>query len=720
MLGKIFVILSDAYMANLVEEPDGYAVINPENKVLINSSAIGDETILDAAGQLSSSGALNHGNFRIYMRSIEFENWKIIYASDTTQFYNDRKSLIQNVIISLAISLVLAMVFSNIISKRILYPLKKLIKLIQKYKTKKSGDTRFVPKRIGRVAAAQAFFVLYTDDFHSITIFMGSFLINSSKTVNSYIEDSYTEIFKKSSEELYEYLTSKRFSIITIANDSYVQKLFDDDGFKEVEPYVLDNLWNQAFMGMEEEWIGIYSTEGELLISNGFSYADPGSVSIFMENMGNLLSGIYMDVSSDQLGNEVLSLGTAVRRNTSDFLSYRYNMGYVKTDIRFDILERKMANIIDDTEAFVLIGKSGQVLYPGESANTYIDITEGLTVPGPPQAVETEDGKKLVFSDRHSSLDITLLGIIGYDSLFSQNGFMLDNYILITAIVLLLIFISSYFVSRKVLVPINKVNKIFSETSLDTMHENELDDYVINEINELGETYNSMIARIENLIDEVIVANTSKNLMEQEKKEAEIISLQAQINPHFLYNTLTTINGMIKSGYKNEAIEMVNALSDLFRYGISRGEIIIGIEEEIEHAKAYANIMSFRYKDRLVFEWDIDEAAYRYSTIKLIIQPFIENSINHGVKISDKICTIKIKCEVLEESLRITVTDDGMGIEARQLESIKNYLKLGSFSGRIGYTTCSPACFFTMAKITHEYRERVRQGHCGDRAHSQE
>ena len=684
VLGKIYVILSDSYLSNLVEMPDGYAIVNSNNEVLINTSPVEDGTMREAAGQLTSSGALNLRNFRLYMRAVEFDNLKIIYAADTTQFYNDRKTLIRNMVISLLISLVLAMVFSNIISKRILYPLKKLINLIQKYKTKEAGDTRFISERKSAGSLQPKLFLFYiVTIFIPIMIFMGAFLINSGKTVNSYIEDSYTEIFQKSAKDLYEYLESKRSSIMAIANDSYVQRLFDPAESDEVEPYVSDNIWHQAFMGMEEDWIGIYSAEGSLLISNGLSYAEEESTARFLEKMDLLQSGIHMEVSSDRLGNDILSMGVAVR-NTSDFLSIRYNTGYIKTDIRFDYLKNKMTGITDAAEAFVLIGSSGEVMYPGGSADVQPDTVYGVEIPGPPRKTLTPDGEKLIFSDYDSSLEITLVSVIDYDMMFSGSGFLLDNYILITAIVLLLIFISSYFVSRRVLVPISKVNKIFRETSLDTMHENELDDYAINEINELGSTYNSMIARIENLIDEVIVANASKNRMEQSKKEAEIISLQAQINPHFLYNTLTTINGMIKTGCKEEAIEMVNALSDLFRYGISRGEIIIGIEEEIEHAKAYANIMSFRYRDRLVFTWDIDGDAYKYSTIKLIIQPFIENSINHGVKISDKICTIQIKCEVLDESIRITVKDDGMGIEERQLALIKSHLENGSLTGKIG------------------------------------
>ena len=684
IFGKIYVILSDMYIENLVEPPDGYAILDTNDEILINASPVEDEIIEKAYGHLSAASAFTHGNFRFYADNIDFGNWKIVYAADTTQFYSSRKTLTKNILISLSISLVLAMLFSSVISKRILSPIKKLIGLIQRYKTKSSGDSRFIADKKSGGSLQPRLFVFYIlTIFIPILIFMGSFLINSRKTVNSYIEDSYSEIFKKSAEEIDEYLENKRSLIINTANDSYVHKLFDPERFDEVAPYVYDNIWHQAFMGMGEDWIGIYSTEGELLFSNGLSYADEENVSGFLDKMRHLLSGVYMDVSTDQLGNEVLSLGVAVK-STNESLSDIYIIGYIKTDILLDFLEEKMENIADVTETLVLTGKNGGGLYPAGIAEGYVDMTEGLKIPGPPQPAQTVSGRKLVFSQYLNSLDITLLGVMDYNALFAQNDFLADNFILITAIVLLLTFISSYIVSRRVFVSINRINKIFKETSLDTMHENELDDYAINEINELGETYNSMIARIEDLIDEVILANESKNRMEQRKKEAEIISLQAQINPHFLYNTLTTINGMIKSGHRDEAIEMVNALSDLFRYGISRGEIIIGIEEEIEHAKAYANIMSFRYKDRLVFQWDIDEEAYRYSTIKLIIQPFIENSINHGVKVSDKVCTICIKCEVLEESIRITVEDDGMGINERQLELIKSHLKNGNLTGKIG------------------------------------
>ena len=684
LFGKIYVILSDAYLRDLIDTPDGYAIIGSDDSFVINASTVGDEVIEKAYGHLLSANAFTYSNFRFYMRDIEFENWKIIYAADTTQFYSNRKTLTQNIFISMGISLVLAMAFSSFISKRILNPVKKLIGLIQKYKTKNSGDTRFVAeKKSGGSLQPRLFLFYILTIFIPILLFMGSFLINSRNTVNSYIEESYSEIFSRSSREINEYLNNKRSLLINIANDPYVQKLCSPGQFDEVSPYVLDNLWHQAFMGTEKDWIGIYSKEGKLLVSSGFTYADETNVSEFLDGTERIPDGIYMTVSSDQLGNDVLSLGAAVK-NTSDFLGNKYNIGYIKIDVRFDFMKSQLENIMNGTEAFLLVDKTDDILHPGEIEDGYVNMIEGLGGTYSPQTAEIGNDKKLVFSDYLDSLEITLLSVMDYDSLFGENGFLIDNYILIMAIVLLLIFISSYFVSRRVLIPINKLNILFKETSLDTMHENALDEHAINEINELGETYNSMIARIENLIDEVILANESKNRMERGKKEAEIISLQAQINPHFLYNTLTTINGMIKSGYKEEAIEMVNALSDLFRYGISRGEIIIGIQEEIEHAKAYTNIMSLRYRDRLVFQWDIDEAAYRYSTIKLIIQPFIENSINHGVKASDKVCTVNIKCELLEKSVRFTIKDNGTGIEKEQLRLIKDNLQHGSLTGQIG------------------------------------
>ena len=141
---------------------------------------------------------------------------------------------------------------------------------------------------------------------------------------------------------------------------------------------------------------------------------------------------------------------------------------------------------------------------------------------------------------------------------------------------------------------------------------------------------------------------------------------------------------MVKEGYKDNAIAMIKALSNLFRYGLSRGEIIISIREEIEYAKSYANIINLRYKNKIEFKWNIDEKILDYKTVKLILQPVIENSIYHGVNKVERHGVIEISCVNAGENIEYRVKDNGAGISEDALQLLRKSLSEPGLGNRIG------------------------------------
>lgn len=182
------------------------------------------------------------------------------------------------------------------------------------------------------------------------------------------------------------------------------------------------------------------------------------------------------------------------------------------------------------------------------------------------------------------------------------------------------------------------------------------------EIVELGQEYNRMIREIRTLL---------KNLEneENEKRKTELIALQTQINPHFLYNTLDSIVGLSEQNKPQDVIDMVVSLSRFFRISISKGQAIIPIEKELEHAQNYLKIQKIRYGYQFDYAFDIDESVKRYTTIKLILQPLIENAIYHGIDQNEK-SLITIKATVDEEFVHFYVTNTGYGITQDQIETI--------------------------------------------------
>jgi two-component system, sensor histidine kinase YesM len=190
------------------------------------------------------------------------------------------------------------------------------------------------------------------------------------------------------------------------------------------------------------------------------------------------------------------------------------------------------------------------------------------------------------------------------------------------------------------------------------------------EIGQLNTGFNVMIQRIQELMDRV--------LTEQESlRQAELKSLQYQINPHFLYNTLDSIVWLTRAKKNEEAIKMVIAITKLFRIGISRGKDIITLEEEIEHVESYLTIQHMRYSKKFDYVIEIPRSLHQYKTFKVILQPIVENAIYHGIKLKRDKGHIWVRVEEREDHLLLIVKDTGKGMDEDTVTKLNNTLKDG-------------------------------------------
>ena len=183
------------------------------------------------------------------------------------------------------------------------------------------------------------------------------------------------------------------------------------------------------------------------------------------------------------------------------------------------------------------------------------------------------------------------------------------------------------------------------------------------EVRKLSDSFGHMVGQIQHLL--ATVRSEELNL-----RKTELRALQAQINPHFLYNTLDSISWMCERGKNAEAVRMVNALARLFRISISRGHELIPIRNELQHAESYLQIQSYRYKNQFVYSFDVDEDCLDYLCNKITLQPIIENAIYHGLNglVDEGDISISIKSE--GEDVIFTVADNGMGMSESQIASI--------------------------------------------------
>ena len=183
------------------------------------------------------------------------------------------------------------------------------------------------------------------------------------------------------------------------------------------------------------------------------------------------------------------------------------------------------------------------------------------------------------------------------------------------------------------------------------------------EFGELTESFNHMTDRIHDLIERVYKAQ----IME---KESELKALQAQINPHFLYNTLSTISWMARKINAGNIDNLSVQLSQFYRLVLSKGNSIITVEDEINLLKAYVEIEKIRFENMFHVEYDLDEKAFSCRMVKIILQPIAENTINHGIAPKDCSGTMVVRLRQDEESLYFTIIDDGVGMNRSTLEDI--------------------------------------------------
>ena len=183
------------------------------------------------------------------------------------------------------------------------------------------------------------------------------------------------------------------------------------------------------------------------------------------------------------------------------------------------------------------------------------------------------------------------------------------------------------------------------------------------EVEHLGKSIKNMLGRIKVLMSDLVAEHNAK-------RKSEFDTLQSQINPHFLYNTLDIIVWMIENENSDKAVNIVTALAKFFRISLSKGKNIITVKDEVEHVRNYLMIQNMRFKNRFEYSIDVDEKVLSYSSLKLMLQPLVENAIYHGMEFMDGDGEIDVKVFKDDDSLYFTITDNGLGMSEDMVETL--------------------------------------------------
>lgn len=385
----------------------------------------------------------------------------------------------------------------------------------------------------------------------------------------------------------------------------------------------------------------------------------------------------------------VISLSQAV-----DFISGdRPENGILLVDMKYSFIEKLFSRINYKSREhyyYICDGEGKLIYHP--YAN---EISNGMFSENVGISCSSEDGiyrnqlspsgeKWTIIVNTISYTGWKLVGVVLQDvRTDSVKQFRMYMVIIVIMLIMMLLVVNRI-VSRKISSPIIKL-----DASVTAYEAGEKPDIYIGgsyEIRHLGNSVQKSYEEIEHLMTEIVA-------QQNKRRRSELAALQSQINPHFLYNTLESITWMIEGNKNKDAVFMISELAKIFRISLSNGKTIISIEDELKHCKNYMNIQKYRYKERFVTEYDVSEEIHQFCTVKLIIQPILENAIYYGVgnMDADDNPRILVKGWRTDNDIYLAVSDNGMGMRQEDVKNIlsdnKKVPKHGSGVGLINVHT---------------------------------
>ncbi len=342
---------------------------------------------------------------------------------------------------------------------------------------------------------------------------------------------------------------------------------------------------------------------------------------------------------------------------------------WVSLDLSFSGISSYIKNVSIGQRGYCfLMDDAGNIIYHPQQQLLYAGLksedTEALAA--------LEDG---AYADDTVIYSVASVGESGWravgvsyvDELVNRNvNDMIRLSLWLAVVVLAVAVLTSWLLSRLIGKPLRGLASAMESFESDADHFTYRPVGGTREVQELSDSFEHMVLRIQELM--TTVREEEVNL-----RKTELKALQAQINPHFLYNTLDSIAWMCEQGRNADAVKMVHALARLFRISISRGHELIPIAKELEHAESYLQIQMYRYKNQFTYTFDVDPDCLGYYCNKITLQPIIENSINHGLDLMVEEGRIDVRVRFDGDDIVFSVQDNGVGMSPEQLEAIMQH-----------------------------------------------
>lgn len=430
--------------------------------------------------------------------------------------------------------------------------------------------------------------------------------------------------------------------------------------------YIQDKLFSIYYGNKHVNAVSIYAKESQTVYS--IKEAD-FKVSKINQLNGTAWSnlGVRPNYSFEsKLPNQGFSLTRSIIR-----FENREIVGGISLEMNWNIIDSVIEMLESEPESSVfVIDRQGHILYnPNLGKKTSVDFQKIVKQMNDSNKNISylKMNKGYVFFKKAFNNKVAIVKVVPESMLLNGVTKTLIVGIIISALSILLTVILSIVISVRTTKPIIKLVHAMNEVGENNLNVS-IETERIDEIGLLEKRFSSMVYRINELINKEYKS-------EIETRNAQFMALQAQINPHFLYNTLQLVGGMAVSHKANEIYSVISALSDMFRYITGKQGNMVLIDREIEHIKNYLYIQNMRFEGKVQTDLYIEEGTEGFTIPMLTIQPIVENVFNHGFEQKKGLWKLSIDVQKVFDDIEITITDNGVGIPEEKLDDLMEQMK---------------------------------------------
>lgn len=508
--------------------------------------------------------------------------------------------------------------------------------------------------------------------------------IKSNDIISSKIQESINNNIEQVKLNIDDMLENSKAGLNVFILNNDLKKLLKNhmklDAPADVEQIkeVTDLLSNLVKSSKKIDSIFVYDLNDNILITSSetaFENSKFSSSYIFDEAVRKGRVGEWIINSQDQATYTILNDNFVTYVMPIRIYEEELNVGYVFININEKTIYQYLEGIkFSGSGKMMVANEKGEIISFGDKSflgkektpDYYFESIKLLNNVGS-FPLKIDDGNTLIFMNPSNLSKLYYFALVPISNINKEILTLRNIVILVCIMTVFFAFIISSFFIQSIYVPINRMVTAMKKL----VFRPDLDYFIIekrkDEFGVLYNSFNEMVKGIKQLFDQLFEEKLKK-------KEAQLKFLQAQINPHFLYNTLNSIYYISKLHGINEITELSYSLTNFFRISLSGGLEIITVREMLDQINYYLRIQNIRYKDQFELITDVDQELLDYPVLKFILQPLVENSIIHGMKNKNEKGIIEITGYVVNENVKFTVKDNGLGISPEGLEKIQDTL----------------------------------------------